>query len=207
MLFSFEKLWIEGIPLAAGLSVDAHVLCGSLEGSSEVGLFFQCNFTSFWTITGGPLFNSITVAANFDQILGPATFTDVEVVAAGGPLLLVVDFSPIDWTVTFLFAQANFTINPDTNPASLRIRAIGVPALVFMDWRLSIARAGLNFFADIDWDVNPSTQTFDFQDLTFGLSAEAGIVTIDSTIVVADGGTTPETSFLLGGNLSFTVNF
>jgi len=206
MLFSYEKLYIEGVPLAAGLSLDMAVLCGSLEGSSEVGLFFQCNFSSYWTIVGTPIFNSITVASNFEQILGPATFTDVTVIAAGGPLFLLIDFSPLDWTVTFLFAQANFTINPDTNPASLRIRAIGVPALVFMDWRLSITRAGLSFFADLDWDIDPATQTFDFDDLTFGLTAEAGIVTIESEIVI-DEGVGLETAYLLGGNISFTVNF
>jgi hypothetical protein len=207
MLFSFEKLYIEGIPLAAGLTLDTNVLCGSLEGSSEVGIFFQCNFSTFITLTGTPIFNSISIASNFENILGPATFTDVEVIAAGGPLFLLIDFSPLDWTVTFIFAQANFTINPDTNPASLRLRAIGVPDLVFFDVRLSISRAGLNFFADLDWDVDSTTQTFDFDDLTFGLSAEAGIVTVDASVVINEGGTTPETSYLAGGEISFSVSF
>ncbi|GEM_PF-1677554 len=209
VVFSFEKLFIEGIPLAAGISVDIQVLCGSLEGSAEPNpfgpTFFQCQAGSTWTITGGPLFNLIQISTLLEQILGPASLSDITVLAAGGPLLLIMDIDPADLAITFLFAQANFTINPDTNPASLRIRVIGTPGIAFMDWRLSIARAGLSFFADIDWDV--ASGSFDFDDLTFGMVAEAGIITVESSLFIDEGGTNPETAYLVGGSLNFTVSF
>jgi hypothetical protein len=208
ILFSFEKLYIEGIPLASGLWVDLAFECGSLNGSAEWGGFYPCNFSNTITLTSVPIFNSITVASGFTNILGPANFTDVRVIAAGGPVFLLIDFSPLTFTPTFVYAVASFTINPDTNPASLRLTAIGVPGIVFWEAKLTVTRAGLTFSAALDYDVDPVSQTFDFSSLVFGLSADAGIVTVDSSVIIIDHlGDSPEESQLFAGNLSFTVNF
>ncbi len=218
-LFDFEKLWIEGIPLAAGLTLDLHVECNVPGG-------LLCGFFQTWTITGGPIFNSIVVDTGFEGLPLGATgtsFADITVTAAGGPLSLVLVIDPGDFLVDCWAATSRFTINPDTNPASLRIRATSDPIafcalgdlglgadLSFIDFALTIRRAGLSLTADVDFDVASGAgdpDTFNFDDLTLSLSAEAGIVNISASIVYKEENTTPEEAFLLGGDLFFTVNF
>ena len=215
LFFDFEKLWIQGIPLAENLTLDLQIYCGKIPVHWSPGYiagisgFTQdCSFENLITLTNVPIFDTIMVASGFrGGLMGPAVFTDVEVTAASGPLSLTIDFSPSTFTPTYIYAVANFTINPDTNPASLRLRAIGYPGLTFFDARLSITRSGLTFYADLDWDVNSTTQTFDFDDLTFGLSAEAGVVTFDASIVIDETGSSPESSMLAGGDVTFTISF
>ena len=209
VLFSFEKLFIEGIPLTPNLTLDVSVYCGSLEGSAAVGAFFPCNLFNTITVTGGPIFDSITVTSGFEDILGPGTFTDVEVTASGGPLFLIIDFDPATFTPTFIFAQASFTLNPDTNPASLRLRAIGIPNIVRFEALLTVRRAGLTFTANTRWNVDAFTHTFVFRDLRLGLSAAAGIVNIAGDILIRGqtGGTGTRGAFLVGGDVTFTVAF
>lgn len=228
--FSFEKLFIEGIPLASDLTLDVAVECGSIFGSAEIGAFFPCVAAPTITITGGPIFNTISLTTAVQNPLGSSSVSGVNVRAAGGPVLFIGQFGGTTCDIATLcgfLLQANFTLNPDTNPASLRIRLLrnfqvffpflnpaltpgfeGLLAFSFADFRLTVRRAGLTFFADLDLDFNAGPPaTFNFDDLHMGVTAEAGVVTVQGEVFIEEGGTDPESSFMLGSNIQLTVNF
>ena len=207
LLFSFESLRLEGIPVAQGLSADAHVRCGSIQGSAEAGSFFPCAFEGVWTLQGSPLFDSLTLTLGAFDPLGAGTLEDIELQASGGPMSLLLRLSPSGLSPTFVFFTATFPLNPDTYPGELRLRVQGVPSLVGFDLRLRVWRAGLRLEAELGYDVNPLTQSIDFDRLTVSAQAEAGTTNLDASITVLEGGTDPETAFLLGGSLGLGVNF
>ena len=207
LLFSFEKLFIEDIWLTEHLTLDMAVLCGSLEGSAEVGIFFPCNLLSFWTITGGPLLDSITVEVRFEQILGPASLADIAVVARGGPLFLYLEIRPLTWTATTAFAQATFTVNPDANPAELRLRAWREPGLSWVEARLALRRGDLQLATTLRLDVDPVTQTLDFDRLELGMGTKAGVLEVGADFVLKEAQTVPEGALLAHGKLGLSVKF
>jgi hypothetical protein len=85
--------------------------------------------------------------------------------------------------------------------------------LNFADFRISVVRSGLTFFADLDVDFSAGPPaTFNFDDLTFGLSAQAGVVTVDGSVFIKEfnpntGSLSQNTPRLLGADLTFTVQF
>ncbi len=207
MVFSFETLSLEGIPLAAGLRADVRIRCGSLAGSAEAGAFFACAFEGVGTITGGPLFDTVTITLGTFSPLGAGMLSDLEVQAAGGPVTLQMRISPSTLLPTFVLFTATFPVNPDTNPAELRLQLRGDPSLIGVDGRLRLWRAGLRLQIDLSYDIDPLTRTLDFDRLAVGAEAAAGVIGFDAEVILLETGTDPEGAFLVGGALGLTVRF
>jgi len=202
LLFDFEKLTIEDIPWAEGLLGSLKVECAEP--------ILACEFTGSLTFTGLPLFSSIDFSFTFTNAAGPFTFYAMEGTIAGGPLVAILSFNA-DFTFDVVYVLVNFTLNPDTNPATLSIEAMstiwaifGVPApidLITAD--LSVTRAGLTFDAAATFFITTLSggdTGFVLDELALSASAEAGIVTIEAEAAVGVDG-------LKGGNISATVNF
>jgi hypothetical protein len=233
LFFDYEKLRIEGIPIAAGLTGDIEIICGQFLTWPAVGwelekVPFPCLFDLGLTITGGPIFPVITFDTFIEKILGPTMLSGAQVMAAGGPLTFIGQFGGLGCTIDTLcgFAViANFTINPDTNPASLRLRFFHNFALQFPAWfqpapgipdgylsmadiRLDVTRAGLTFFAelDLDYSIGPPA-TFKFDDLTVGMTAQTGVATLSFEAFYDETWQIPEASQLIGAEFEVTVSF
>ncbi len=203
-LFDYEQLTISGIPLASNLLLDIEVFCDVIGG-------YDCAFTNTLTILGFPVFQFMQIEWGFNGLIlgsGGTSFGNIVLVGASGPVTLIAVMDPGDFALLYFEADVSFTINPDTNPASLDVVYWVVPGLIGgFDATLSVVRAGLTLATTVSYAIDAAAGTFDFEGLDFALSAEAGIVTVDATMTIADGGTDPETAFMLGGGLSFTVTF
>jgi hypothetical protein len=197
LLFDFESLSIEGIPLAAGFTLDLEILCATPS--------LACKFEPTLKVEGPPLFPDIVVDFEFTNIAGPFSFEGGTVTIPSGPLTVVLAF---DGTLAWKLVQAtlSFTLNPDTNPATLSIELIsntwaiyGTPADIdSASFGLSVSRAGLDLSATADFSVSAGTYTFDT--LTLSLGAEAGIISFDADIKASATG-------FRGANLGVEVSF
>ena len=197
LFFDFEDLSIKGIPLAEGFTLDLSISC------SQPSL--ACEFDPTLKIAGPPLFPDIEASFSFTNIAGAFTFEGGTVTIPSGPLTVVLAF---DGTLAWkpVMATLSFTLNPDTNPATLSIELIsnvwaiyGVPADIdSASIGLSVSRAGLDLSATADFGVSAGTYTFDT--LTLSLGAEAGVISFSADVKASATG-------FKGANLSVEVSF
>jgi hypothetical protein len=191
LFFDFEKIWITGIPLTTDLTADLHVAC---EQPS-----IACEFELDLTFTGSPLFPVITAELGFANIVGPFEFVEASLVLPAGPLTLTFTFDAV-LEITEIEADISFTLNPDTNPATVDVEVVAEPpdGITSVEVDFTVVRSGLVLIAAADFSGTAGEFTFD--DLTLTVQAEAGVITASASVLVTPTG-------LVGGDLTASVSF
>ena len=171
LLFDFEELTISGVPIAAGVSASAHVVCEQTT---------QCNMTNSFTFTGPmplPFQASFTFVNLFSLELGPLTLQ-----FSTGPGTVAINFDP-DGTITNISLDLSTTLNPDTNPATFTIDTDFEPGMGFAQAviGLNVSRSNVDFgieaaFVDADTDGTADFETVDFSVSTSLGAFELGTV-------------------------------
>ena len=171
LFFDFEKIYIEGIPLAADLFIDFSAEC---EGPT-----FACDFTVDATFTGSPIFPVITSSLYFSNISGAFAFGGATLVLPAGPATFYLYYDDT-FDLYMVVADISTTLNPDTNPATLSVTVVGMPGigLVAIDLGLSVQRAGLTLSTNASFSGPPVY----LSDVSVGLSAEAGVITVGASV-------------------------
>lgn len=203
LFFDFESFSVRGIPLSRGITLDVLVECASSTG-------LLCAFASTLVLTKTQLFDQLSLTTSFTGspfVAGGFSISSLTVVASGVPLLVSIAVNPSTLALNSLSATANFIVNPDTNPANLRIVAVGNPAITAFEVQLSAKRSGFTFFGNVHYGLDAMSKSFDFDRLTLGIHALAGIVVADANVILAERTLTPESALLLGGNFEVSVAF
>jgi len=187
VLFDFENLAISGVPLALGVLGEVEVECIQV---------IACTLTQTISLSGGliPFSASVTFSDLFSLTLGSVTVTLIQ-----GPGTITVVFAP-SGTISSISIILALTLNPDTNPATLRVSASGTPGagITSAVVSLSITRAELTFTAFATF--SGSGGSLEFSRLTVRAQAQAGLVTLElATAFEIDG--------LDDASLTMRVNF
>jgi hypothetical protein len=190
LFFDFERLWIENIPLAPGLTKDIHIECTGV---------LACEFESTFTFTGAAIFPVIEASFEFANLFGPIAFEGVRMTLLAGRLTLTLTFDEL-LEPTSLSVTAAFTFNPDANPARLSVFVSATPGtgITSLVVALSVRRAGLAFLAISSF--TGSDASVDFSQLTLRATAEAGMVDLEANVVFT-------ASELVGISTEAEVNF
>jgi len=186
LMFDFEDLHIEGIPVASGVTADALVECVRTT---------DCELTSTFNVTGvGP----VPFTANLDfSDLFPPHFDGAELEFSAGAGTFTVMILP-NGKLGAVELDLSTTLNPDTNPATLEINAELIPGfgLVNAVTELTVSRSDLDFSITAVFAGVPVT----FQGVVFSIGSTIGAVDVETEVVFIPSG------FLLS-DTTFTLNF
>jgi hypothetical protein len=190
-LFDLEKLSIGGVQLAAGLTAALSVVCGRSAG-------ITCSFKNTLTFTEAPFFSSVKITTEFEEILGPRSFTGMTAKASSGPLSFTFYFDPL-LRLKKVRALLGLTLNPEANPATLRLEAKlkSGEGLTLFRSTLNVRRAGLTLSLSSSW--KGSAGTLSFSDLKMTAKAEAGAIRLQVSLIALATG--------LSGSIEGTVRF
>ncbi len=191
LFFDFERLVLSGIPVGSGLTTSVAATC--LRGVS-------CSFSDYFTFFNVPLFSAISGSFSFGSVAGPFAFSGATATLAFGGQTLALIFNS-NLTLSSINGVFDFTLNPESNPASLQVTALFIPGvgLTNASTNLSVTRSGLtasalfNFTATVTGGVTLSS-------LTLTASAQAGVVSADASATF-----TP--TQMIGANVGATVSF
>ena len=139
LLFSFENLSVTSIPLGPGLTGNLTVSCT---------LVTSCRYTASFTYANAPIFSSVASSITFGTPAGPFTLGGATVILSSGPLTLTVSFNSL-LQLSSVGVYGIFTLNPDSNPASLIINASSIPGTGFTSasTTLQVTRSGVTVAA------------------------------------------------------------
>ncbi len=186
LLYTYEKLTINGIPISSSITGKAVVECIQVQA---------CELTQTILVSGGivPLSATFTIEDLFTFSFGTATLT-----FSSGPGSLSVTFDDTG-DISQIGVQLAPTINPDTNPATLDIDGNVEPGagLTSGSIGIEVTRGLLTFEADANFTDGPPA-TFDGVD--FSVDATIDFVEIEATLAFEPGQMVEIESF-------WTVNF
>jgi len=188
IMFDFEKLYIEGIPLAAGVTGDWDIVCETVTA---------CTLDATISFSGGPIpfSTSFTFTDLLTLSMGTTTLTLTQ---GAGTLIIEIDPTGV---ITLATVDLSMTLNPDTNPASLEVSMSIAPGtgISDADVNLEISRAGLSL--GVYADFNPGAGgVAEFSSVTFSLGTSAGMFDVITAATFTPTG-------LLGGDVYLTVSF
>lgn len=189
--FDFERISITSIPVTSNLRTDLVFHCSGI---------ITCTFTETFTLSGAPLFSLIKSDFSFSNVLGPFSFSNVTLRMQGSMITLTLIFDPASAAVTSVSAAGTFTLNPDTNPASLSISVSGRPGtgLNSLVANLNISRSGMTVFALATF--SGSGGALNFSSLTLRAATEASVFHLE-------GSTSFRLSGFAGASLRSSVSF
>ena len=190
LLFDFEELNISGVPVAAGVTANAQIICEKTT---------QCNMTNSFTFTGPmpmPFEASFTFVNLFSLELGPLALQ-----FSTGPGTVGIYFAP-DGTITLISLDLSTTLNPDTNPATFTIDTNFVPGTGFAEAvvGLSVSRSNVDFSIDATFEDTNADGTAEFQTVAFSVGTSLGAFELGTEASFGAFGFNSSTT-------SFTINF
>jgi hypothetical protein len=190
LFFDFEKVAIQGIPIAASLTTEFTALCTGV---------LTCSFTNSFALTSTILFSLIKVSFTFENITGPFTFSSITLQLQSAPLTLTLVFSSL-LELTSVSATVALTLNPDTNPASLSLSLSGSPGqgINSLKATLGVVRGGLTL--SIASSFVGENGAVKFSKLTLG-----AVANVDMLQVEADIGLEP--TGIANADLGIVLNF
>jgi hypothetical protein len=186
ILFDFEILHIEGIPLAPAVTASSWLICETI---------FGCELTTMISFSGGPI--PFSTEFTFTDLLtldfGGATIALQS--GAGALLIGITDTGEIG----AIGIEVSAVINADTNPAILEIQGEITPGdgLDFALVHLVIPRSGLLLGV---WALFAGGPPAQFQSIQFHVSLPGPPLTFEAS-------TTFTTSGLVSGTIWLTVDF
>ena len=173
LLYTYEKLTISGIPIAAGITGKAVIECIQVQA---------CELTQTILVSGGivPLSATFTVEDLFTFKFGSATLT-----FSSGPGSLAVTFDDTG-EISLIVVRLAPTINPDTNPATLNVDGIVQPGegLTSGSIGIEVTRGLLTFEADANFSDGPPAS---FDGVDFSVDADIDFVEIEATLSFEPG--------------------
>ena len=167
MLFDFEMVTIEGLPIAPNVVASSMLNCVT---------FLGCDLFVDFAFAGGPVpFSTLFTFTN----LASLEFGGAQLIFNSGMAKMTIGISSTG-TLSFISINVNAVINPDTNPASLSISASAMPGVGLVDAniQLIIQRANLLFTLDAEFSGGPPAT---FEEITFGLLVPGPLVSLEST--------------------------
>ena len=190
LLFDFEELNISGVPVASGVTANAHIVCEQTT---------QCNMTNSFTFTGPmpmPFEASFTFVNLFSLELGPLTLQ-----FSTGPGTVAIDFDP-DGTITNISLDLSTTLNPDTNPATFTIDTDFEPGMGFAQAviGLDVSRSNVDFGIEATFTDPNADGTAEFQTVDFSVGTSLGAFELGTEATFGAFGFNSSTT-------SFTISF
>ena len=120
LLFDFEMVTIEGLPVAPNVVAAGMINCVTFQGCD---LFVDLAFS------GGPIpFSAILTFTNLTAV----DFGGAQLIFNSGMATMTIGISSTG-SLSFINVDVNATINPDTNPATLSISAAAMPGVGLVD--------------------------------------------------------------------------
>jgi len=174
ILFDFEMVTIQGVPVAPNVVADAMINCATFQGCA---LFTEFSFS------GGPVpFSALLTFTNLTSL----GFGGAQLFFNSGMATMTIGISPTG-ELSFIGVDINATINPDTNPATLVMSVTAVPGVGLVDAsiQLMIQRANLSFTIDAQFSGGPPAS---FDSITFGLLVPGPLLSIESTATFTSAG-------------------
>jgi len=173
LLYTYEKLTVNGIPIAPEITGRAVIECVQVQA---------CELTQTILVAGGvvPVSATFTIQDLFTLELGT-----LQLRLTSGPGSLSVSFSDLGEIDSIAIDLAP-TINADTNPATLSIDADLDPGAGLTDGAIGIevTRDFLNFTADASFEDGPPA---DFDGVEFGVDAEFAPIELEATLTYTPG--------------------
>lgn len=193
LLFDFEKFVVEGIPITSGVTVDNTIVCLTT---------LRCEFKGALHLTGTPI--PLEIAFRFPDLFD-LSFEGARLSLPLDPVSLDLIVNP-DASIAAAIADVSWTLNPDTNPATVDARFELVPGLGFVDvdgdeiavtLGLSVQRQKLTYQTDVRFGEGAAAG---FHSLRFQANAPLAVGEIHaSTTFTLDG--------LDDGTLDFRLPF
>jgi hypothetical protein len=174
LLFDFETINIEGVPIAPNVIGGGLISCIT---------FLGCDLFVDLAINGGPVpFSTILTFTNLTAL----EFGGAQLIFQSGIATMTLGISSTG-TLSFIEVNVNATLNPDTNPATLSINAAAAPGVGLVDAniQLMIQRANLALTITASFGGGPPA-TFD--GVTFGLRVPGSLVSLESTATFDSAG-------------------
>ncbi|MBI1729595.1 hypothetical protein HY229_02890 [Candidatus Acetothermia bacterium] len=200
ILFDYEDLLIEAVPIAPGITADGEIYCDFILALFNVGCFVD----TFFDISGGP----IPFAAEIEllQFSDPFDFNSliffngakINLTTGSGTFIFNINE---DGTLGNLELLYKATLNPESNPATLSFDLLIAPGVGVLNFELmlEVVRSGLTFTTTVDFIPGPSTAAV-FNGISFGLATSTGLVDLNLQATFnADG--------LEDADLQFKINF
>ena len=189
LLFDFETIFIENVPLAPAVTSDTIIFCQTITA---------CQLLTTFNFSGGPI--PFSTSLFFENLIN-VDFGFAEIALNSGPATLSL-FIGSNGTLGLVSLNLLTTLNPEANPATLSITANAVPGIGLTDAivGLTIQRAGLVFGVTA---VYVGAATIDFSEITFNLA---------TTLPNSLGTLNTEASFdpvggLQQGEITLRINF
>ena len=186
LLYTFEKLTINGIPIAPSITGKSVVECIQVQA---------CELSQTVLVSGGvvPLSATFTIEDLFTFSFGTATLTFR---SGSGSLSLTFDGAGEIDNVSITLGP---TINPDTNPATLNVDGSLEPGVGLVDGAIGIevTRGLITFEADANFSDGPPAT---FEGVDFSVDATIDLLEVEATLSFEPGELVQIESF-------WTVNF
>jgi len=156
ILFDFESIVIQNVPLAPGITSDTSIFCETISA---------CQLISQLSIAGGPV--PFTATLFFTDLLA-IDFGFAQISLTSGPATLALIIGQ-NGTLGLATLDLETTLNPESNPATLEIATTVVPGVGLTDAvvGINISRAGLDFGATA---LFTGGATLDFGEIQFELA-------------------------------------
>ena len=162
ILFDFEEIFIENVPLAPGVVGDTSISCVRINA---------CRVISEISFSGGPV--PFSTAIYLEDLL-TLEFGFAEFVLNSGPASLSFFFGE-HGTIGMITLDLSTTINPESHPATLTMEAVVVPGVGLTEaiMSLTVQRAGLVFSATTEFDGGATTN---LSEIVFELATTLGLL-------------------------------
>ncbi|MBI1730742.1 hypothetical protein HY229_07655 [Candidatus Acetothermia bacterium] len=162
LLFDFEQLAVEKIPLSTGIYVDFKLNC--LKTTA-------CALTSLVNVTGTSI--PFAVSLIFSDLMN-FKFGGANLILTTASGTLLVQITPAGSLGAAKF-NFNFSLNPDSNPATLTLAASLTPGVGIEDAliRLAVERLGLTLSFTAQWAGGPPAKLLGY---TFALDVPADLL-------------------------------
>lgn len=159
LLFDFETVTINGVPIAPGVFVGSTISCISTN---------PCAITSLFDLLGSPI--PLSVRLTFSDVLD-LTFAGASFILSSGSATLIIEIGS-DGSLGAAHVSVETALNPDTNPATFSIVASVTPGVGLTEAvvDITIQQLGMTFGTRAVWTGGPPAI---FTGITFSLLVPA----------------------------------